>query len=97
MKYTKGEWKVRHPINCDYLIYTGEYGKGITQVAQIIESYPNAEANAYLIAAAPDMYEALKGLAIAYNVDGEGVIVNQDPHYWQQALKAIAKAEGKGD
>ena len=54
-------------------------------------------ANAHLIAAAPDLYEALKGLAIAYNVDGEGVIVNQDPHYWQQALKAIAKAEGKGD
>ena len=61
-QYTKGEWKSRHPINNDYTIYTGEYGKGIVQVALLFESSPNAEANAHLIAAAPALYEALKSV-----------------------------------
>ena len=48
----------------------------------------------HIHASAPALYEALKGLAIAYNIDKESVIVNQDPTYWQNAFKALAKAEG---
>ena len=42
-----------------------------------------------------DLYEALKGLTLAYNIDEHSIIVNQDPHYWSQALKALAKVEVK--
>ena len=59
-EFTKGEWKVSHPINNDYTIYVGEYGKGIEQIAILFENKPNVEANAHLIASAPAMYEALK-------------------------------------
>ena len=45
------KWKARHPINNDITIYTGEYGQGITKIAQLCEGYPNAEANASLIVA----------------------------------------------
>ena len=51
-----------------------------------------AIANAHLIAAAPEMLRALKGLVIAYGVDKESVV---DPDYWDRALTAISKAEGK--
>ncbi|MEM9469981.1 MAG: hypothetical protein AAF988_07440 [Pseudomonadota bacterium] len=48
------------------------------------------EANARLIAAAPEMYEALQRLIIA----GRGATSISDPAY-RYAEKIIAKAEGK--
>ena len=93
MDYTKGEWKSRHPINNDYTIYTGEYGEGIIQVAMLFESSPNAEANALLIAAAPDMYKALKRLYKIMAKDCGGCIRTELA--LGEAQEALAKAEGK--
>lgn len=47
------------------------------------------EANARLIAAAPDMLEALKAMLLEYDAENERL-----PAYYQ-ALAAINKAEGK--
>ena len=55
----------------------------------------DAAANARLIAAAPDLLEALKGLVLAK----ESVTLGQEKELFEewlpQALVAIAKAEGK--
>lgn len=91
MNYTKGKWKVRHPVNNDYTIYIGEYGKGIEQIAILIENKPNAEANAHLIAATPEMYEALLDFTMAYR---RGLKGEQSKAY-TKAMKALAKAEDK--
>ena len=42
-----------------------------------------------------ELYKALKGLAIVYNVDEQSIIVGQEPEYWERAIKAIAKWEGE--
>lgn len=88
-EYTKGEWKSRHPTNNDYLIYTGEYGEGITQVAMLSESSPDAEANSHLIASSPMMYEALK-----LSLD-ETLYKPLQDDIKKIMKQALAKAEGK--
>ncbi len=57
MNYTKGDWKV---MDKGVLFYDIGNGEDRTALVPIITA--NAEANANLIAAAPDMYEALKAL-----------------------------------
>lgn len=39
------------------------------------------------------LYEALKGLVVAYNVSGEGIRLDDDLVYWQCAVKALALAD----
>lgn len=71
MSYTKGPWHVAHD---DHVI--NEEGIVIAMVGE--------EANAHLIAAAPDLVEALQGL------------MQHMPDYpdasWQNALEALRKA-----
>lgn len=79
MEYTKGEWKLKpidHPLG-GYDIYCGE---------ELIAS--SNEANAHFIAAAPDLYEALK------KIIKEGVIYPGGG--FEDAFEAIAKAEKGG-
>ena len=61
--HTKGEWKVRE-TNLGYLIVTPAnipgYPDEETQIVLVTGINPNTQANAQLISAAPDMYEALK-------------------------------------
>ena len=52
------------------------------------------EANAHLISAAPDMYEALKEAMSCYLIDGTHMRILQDCLYMFE--KALDKAEGKG-
>ena len=52
-----------------------------------------AESNAHLIAAAPDMYEALKGIILSRNALSPPD--NPIPDIWKAAMKSIEKAEGK--
>ncbi len=87
--YTPGEWRAKATDEGHWLIVCN---KGlIADVYNHIEGY---EANAQLIAAAPDMYEALK--AIIENRD-----VTRDHHVnkffeaGQKVARAVAKAEGK--
>lgn len=93
--FTQGNWYVEEDSYSGHCCFSHSIISDIknvsgfkTQVAEIISSYSEAEADARLIAASPDLLKALKSL-----VEDE----NQEliPSYkWQQALKAIAKAEG---
>ena len=71
-----------------------------TIVAQIGAEWKDAEANAHLIAAAPDMYEALKELStivlgvIEYHKNTP-VILGMDSFTLQPAKEALAEAEEK--
>lgn len=94
MRYTKGEWKVIHQYKLQqpYTVYTTINGL-IYDIADVYIAVPNlpegTEANANLIAAAPDMYEACK-------VINDYVPYNSSPKQDEAKLqleKAIAKVE----
>lgn len=73
----------REEVACKQLRYDGQdlahcYGK-------------NAEKNAYLMAAAPDLYEAVKELLDTFCDDERW----DDNEIVQMAKRAVAKAEGK--
>ncbi len=96
MEYTKGEWKVikthgdapwqeGRAIVCDKKLIAdlSIYGGGL------IETVVNA--NAYLIAAAPDMYKALKQAERTF----EAFRIREVDPRMLMITKALAKAEGK--
>jgi len=99
MEYTKGEWKVTQ-IGLDTLI------QAFDKTGQLLSfkvASVNGEANARLIASAPDLYEACKvivkwlddipgyvGRQIKFSEAGETA-----PQVYKQLIQAIAKAEGK--
>lgn len=96
MEYTKGEWKAIKGILSDEInTIVGDKSQGIAEIVCYLGQ--NVEADAHLISAAPDMYEALKEarheierLAMVTGYEGEA-------HFpkLEQINKAIAKAEGK--
>ena len=102
MGYTKGKWSIELTKHGDFLIISTEDDLfphfGASEKHSLITDIPgatdNTEANAHLISAAPDMYEALKLL-----VERMGEIQNQYPitlelpRVW--AEKALAKADGR--
>ena len=95
MEYTKGEWKVEPIIkNTIFGIFT-EYHH--YELARVFIHNGEQEANANLIASAPDLHEALK-LAVEYFESLAGV--PQNVSLFNKTLsscdKAIKKAEGKG-
>ena len=79
MNYTKGEWRI-----LDNQIVTG-YSPNMDFIAEFNEANDEAEANAHLIAAAPNLKEAVIRL-----LKDEGT--SEDIAFAQDAL---AKAEGK--
>ena len=81
MEYTKGEWKL-HPKHAWVMDDNGSVIANCT-------GHKNPEANANLVAAAPDLYEALKAMYEMCN------IMPDDTDYRVAARKALAKAEGK--
>lgn len=100
-KHTKGEWKqLFSPLSrehTNYIICDNYETKRGFQIATIHINYDGkenekrfqeAEANARLIAAAPDMLEALK--SIMKNAPDSFHIPS-----WDKMLRAIAKAEQK--
>ena len=98
MEYTKGEWKADIDIldngefrclilddeQCEIAKVNGYQGNGDGR---------ESEANTYLIAAAPDMYGALK--EARRNIDLTGYV--QVSTIVNFIDKALAKAEGKGE
>jgi hypothetical protein len=94
MAHTKGEWKAFIPKGSNGFWYVHASGK--VEVATLYQSVPPAEleANAHLIAAAPDMLEALKEALSCYSVDGVHMRIPQSCLY--KFEQAIRKAEGKG-
>ena len=92
MNYTKGEWQV-HPDFFKWVMRRNE--EGLFDTIAIAEgNEETAKANAHLIAAAPDMYEALKGLEVNYNLDNMSIVVKQDVDCVKRVFAALAKAEG---
>ncbi len=87
MNYTKGEWKA------DGMSIVA-LGRGFScEVAKLREFIPLVtEANAHLIAATPDMYEALR--KVRANI-GHIVMTKADAILVDQIDKALAKTEGK--
>ena len=90
--YTKGEWKIEYPANDGIRarIIVGENGSVIATV--------NDEANAQLIASAPDLHEALKELLkwaeLSYS-DDTGEWADENDPAIVQTKKALARAEVK--
>jgi len=87
-KHTPGPWEIkRHPDSCYKYISAPEH-LALAQVVWCVEEEdrsPACEANAYLIAAAPDLLEALE---IALDCAGDA--------WWaEKAESAIAKAKGE--
>ena len=108
MEYTKGEWEFcPGEFNCPEDEETSEQmpgsiisgasdDKGGWFICRI-DNAPEYESNARLIAAAPDMYEALKdALLCVENREQKGKIsgINWDGLVFDMR-KALAKAEGK--
>ena len=102
MNYSKGKWKVigsfiTAPIKDDES--KEEYEIEICRLTQYRDDIEN-KANANLIAAAPDMYEALKDITeflVAYCPATAGLTVDE-VNTWpilNRIQKTIAKAEGR--
>ena len=91
-EYTKGPWKhADAPEGCSEQIYAPQAGNGNGGLITVISSGVSKEediANAHLISAAPEMYEALE--AVKDRIEGEWEL---DADSFQLVLKALAKAE----
>ena len=94
--YTQGEWDYDINANKGFDIYLKGSLKVIATVLHKDVSYmpseEEAEANARLISAAPDMYEALKALLAESRKHGESL---EDTPIEALAAAALTKAEGK--
>ena len=87
MTHTPGPWRVEH----DYKPYVigPNAGKSVCAITGTGAMLPEAPDNARLIAASPDLLEALKGLLISAEIS------LAPPHVTQSARAAIAKATGE--
>jgi hypothetical protein len=82
--HTPGPWVIRwKPVTVSIHTLGGDY------ITENVRELPNQEANARLIAAAPDLLATLKALALAA-VKAMG----DDEAEIRAAIAAIAKAEG---
>jgi len=93
MNYTKGEWEVdRHTVYALGKYGSNRFSAHIQHGWDGGEETPQAEleANAHLISAAPELYEALKALTSYVSIMGYF-----KPEKQEQFRKALAKAEGK--
>lgn len=85
-KFTPGPWRYEQDfLSCR--VAAPKFGG----VAKVFGSNPTCVANAHLIAAAPELYEALEAVELARNSD--------EPHDWQRAtnLSAAALAKARGE
>ncbi len=71
MKYTAGPWWIGDVHDFDGIAIL--YDEGRVPVANIPEGYSvrNAQGNAYLISAAPDLLEALMAIEMARHTDAK--------------------------
>ena len=90
MKYTPGPWTVGTIMDgllTGTVVVQGKNGNTVNSFGT--GSDPECAANAHLIAAAPEMYEALR------NLENDNRIIPD--HAWKMVKNAINKAEGKND
>lgn len=96
-KFTQGEWKVYtdpdHPSIIGVSTDKGEYNK---YSAPITLYNQTSEANANLIAAAPDMYDMLNDLLNSLNGSYPRFINEYESDIWiEQVDMLLAKARGE--
>ena len=93
MDYTKGEWEVEPIIKGKTFGIFTEYHR--YELARVFIHNGEQEANAYLIASAPDMYEALRvaQIYIAREEIRKGTLGRT--RLEEDIIKVLAKAEGK--
>jgi hypothetical protein len=101
-KHTPGPWytkraEIRVDGEYDYAIY--DANKEVVAEAfgrTSVTNFPPAEANAHLIASAPDLYAALKFVLAFYEPDAKDYL---DTEAWKraeaQARAALKKARGE--
>ena len=92
MIYTGGKWKYDNTTGEIQSVLLGD--TGFVKICDVTpqDSMARMEANANLIAAAPDMYEALKWVKEDFETDkGTRVKVSTQTAVW----KALIKAEGR--
>jgi len=105
-KFTPGPWKA-DALNEDRFAYyilpainaAGQWGPWIADImGHINDTFPSEEqarANAHLIAAAPEMYEALKEAEILYARYGLLAQESTCGPWINKVRSALAKADGK--
>lgn len=104
MTHTPAPWNIEEAtcINGGGFKYiTGADGRDVCDLYSRSDSgskvrgydFPNADDNAHLIAAAPELLEALEGLCSADYIKEDCSIKRQE--YWAKANEAIAKAKGE--
>jgi len=106
--YTKGEWKASHPQdNHTAFITDSNFQQKVLMSVQWGSDIPEIEqrANAHLIASAPDLYEALKGILLVAHPENDNSSMVFEKEYiggfivlgnrLEDAVKALSKAEGK--
>ncbi len=101
-KFTPGPWEAGRPDMATIVegspskwVYAG--GKYVALASGVdVEDWSEVIANAHLIAAAPDMYEALDHI---YHLHSIGAFTLQDRYYGAIAkiADALRKAEGGGE
>lgn len=87
--HTLGPWQTARHGTPDYAPQFGVYANAASDLA--IVRGPNAEANARLIAAAPDLLAALQTIADSEQLDGDSFICDFDT-LQSVAREAIRKA-----
>ena len=91
-EHTPGPWEIEDHYHFSYRWISGPEHSQLAQVVWCMEDEdrsPECEANAHLIAAAPDLLEAL-----------EALVLDESKEYiptrlWDAARAAIAKAKGQ--
>ena len=87
--YTPGPWEVFESHTGPYVIDSAEQA-AVCKLEWCLE----AEANARLIASAPELLSVLKRLCSKFGVDDSGS--PRDWTEWREARAAIDKVEGRG-
>ncbi len=89
MKHTTGKWKVTHQTATDYSFDIVVDGKCVATCGATKDVTSEIAANAKLIAAAPELLEALKKIGNMMHPNQSQLIINMR----NIAGQAIAKAE----
>ena len=90
-KHTPGPWDTKHTATPEWAQQSAVYAGGRERAVALVYDGEHHEANAALIAAAPDMYEALRALRDAKRESTQAL-----RHAADRLLDAaLAKAEGR--
>jgi len=90
-QHTPGEWNI-YQTEKGYSIESTSKSGSLIPIAQVHRFYANAKTNAKLMAAAPEMLEALKDIRAWYENNHEKYFGTYTPVCFSKGLSAIKKA-----